>query len=324
MCRSEGLSPTFFNKALERNGDLESERHPMTRVEPQVEYVPSRVSTGRLYVVGTPIGNLGDITLRALDILKTADLVACEDTRRTQKLLNHYNIQTETVSYHEHNEMTRAPELILEMEQGSVIALVSDAGTPVLSDPGFRLVHLAIRHKIPVIPVPGPSALVAALTAAGLPMSEFIFAGFLPTRKSARCRALNDLAAFSKTIVFYEAPHRVLDALLDIQDVLGDRDMVVAREVTKIHEEFLRGSVTEIRKCLKETPPKGELTIILGPGSPPSEKASAGSSLLEEVESVKVKQGLDERSALKVIARARGMSRSEAYRQLQIEKSAKK
>jgi len=296
----------------------------MSKMKPQANNASSRLSPGRLFVVGTPIGNLSDITLRALDTLKTADLIACEDTRRTQKLLNHYKIQTATISYHEHNEMTRAPELILEMEQGGAIALVSDAGTPVLSDPGLRLVHLAVRHKIPVIPIPGPSALVAALAAAGLPMSEFIFAGFLPARKSARCRNLTELAASPKTIVFYEAPHRVLDALRDIHDILGDRETVVAREVTKIHEEFLRGSVAEIRKHLKETPPKGELTIILGPGSPPREKVPAGNSLLEEVESTKVNQGLDERSALKAVARVRGMSRSEAYRQLQFEKSMKK
>ncbi|MCL5671123.1 MAG: 16S rRNA (cytidine(1402)-2'-O)-methyltransferase [Acidobacteria bacterium] len=295
----------------------------MSKVQHEPDNSP-RLSAGKLFVVGTPIGNLEDITLRALDTLKTADLIACEDTRRTQKLLDHYKIRTPTTSYHEHNEMTRAPELILEMEEGSAVALVSDAGTPVLSDPGFRLVHLAIRHKIPVIPIPGPSALVAALTAAGLPMSEFIFTGFLPARKSARCRALTALAGFDKTMVFYEAPHRILDALRDIHDILGDRETVLAREVTKIHEEFLRGSLVQIRERLKREPPKGELTVILGPGTLPREKVAAGSSLLEEVESAKAKQGLDERTALKAVARARGMSRSEAYRQLQLEKSIKK
>ncbi len=214
-------------------------------------YADSRVSPGRLFVVGTPIGNLGDLTLRALDTLKSADVIACEDTRRTQKLLNHYKISTPTISYHEHNEMTRAPELVLEMEQGRAIALVSDAGMPVLSDPGFRLVHLAIRHKIQVIPVPGPSAMVAALTAAGLPMSEFIFAGFLPPKKLARRRSLTELAASGKMIVFYEAPHRILEALRDIHEIFDDRQMVVARELTKIHEEFLRGSVAEIRETVE-------------------------------------------------------------------------
>lgn len=284
----------------------------------------SRPPVGKLYVVGTPIGNLEDITLRALNTLKASDLIACEDTRRTQKLLNHYDIHTRTISYHEHNEMTRAPELVLEMEQGSVISLVSDAGTPVLSDPGFRLVHLAVRHKIPVIPVPGPSAMVAALTAAGLPMNEFMFAGFLPAKKSARRKALTSLATFEKTIVFYEAPHRIVESLRDIHEILGDRDAVIAREVTKIHEEFIRGSVSEIRSLIKKEPVKGELTVILAPGAAPAEKDGDGSSVQSDVERLKASEGLDERSALKVIARARGISRSEAYRQLQLEKSAEK
>lgn len=292
----------------------------MNKPKLSARYAPSQLSPGRLYVVGTPIGNLEDITLRALNTLKAADVIACEDTRRTQKLLNHFDIRTPTISYHEHNEMTRAPELVLEMEQGSAIALVSDAGTPVLSDPGFRLVHLAIRHKIPVVPVPGPSALVAALTAGGLPMEEFTFAGFLPAKRSARRKALTALVSFERTIVFYEAPHRIVDSLRDIHDILGEREAVVAREVTKIHEEFIRGSVTEIREHLKKEPVKGELTVILGPGAGRPGGVSGSVSVRGEVERLKVEEGLDERSALKVIARARGISRSEAYRQLQLEK----
>lgn len=294
----------------------------MNKPKPPARYSPSQLSAGRLYVVGTPIGNLEDITLRALNTIKLSDLIACEDTRRTQKLLNHYEIRTPTISYHEHNEMTRAPELVLEMEQGSVISLVSDAGTPVLSDPGFRLVHLAIRHKVPVIPVPGPSALVAALTAAGLPMNEFIFAGFLPPKRSARRKALSALSGFERTIVFYEAPHRIIESLRDIGDILGEREAAIAREVTKIHEEFLRGSVTEIRDHLKKEPVKGELTVILGPGAVQREIARGDTSIHEEVQRLKAEEGLDERSALKVIARARGISRSEAYRQLQLEKQS--
>ena len=287
-------------------------------------YPSLRRPAGKLYVVGTPIGNLDDITLRALNALKASDLVACEDTRRTLKLLNHYEIRTRTISYHEHNEMTRAPELVLRMEQGSVISLVSDAGTPVLSDPGFRLVHLAVRHKIPVVPVPGPSAMVAALTAAGLPMNEFIFTGFLPAKKSARRKALAALAAFEKTIVLYEAPHRIVETLRDVHEVVGDREIVIAREVTKLHEEFLRGSVAEVRDLLKKSPRKGELTVILGPGVAPKQGGGNGQSVQAEVERLRASEGLDERSALKVIARARGISRSEAYRQLQLEKSAEK
>ncbi len=295
----------------------------MNRSKLPARYSSSDLSAGRLYVVGTPIGNLEDITLRALRVLKEADLIACEDTRQTQKLLRHYGIRKELVSYHEHNEMTRAPELVLNMEQGSVISLVSDGGTAVPSDPGFRLVHLAIRHKIPVVPVPGPSALVAALAVAGLPMNEFIFAGFLPAKRSARCKALTALAAFEKTIVFYEAPHRITDSLRDVHEVLGERETVIAREVTKIHEEFLRGTISEIRDLLKKEPVKGELTVILGPGAAPGEIAAGGTSVQAEIERLKASEGLDERSALKVIARARGIPRSEAYRQLQLEKTIK-
>lgn len=292
----------------------------MNKPKLSARYSSPHLSPGRLYVVGTPIGNLEDITLRALNTLKSADLIACEDTRRTQKLLSRFDIRTPTISYHEHNEMTRAPELVLEMERGSAIALVSDAGMPVLSDPGFRLVHLAIRHKISVVPVPGPSALVAALTAGGLPMEEFIFTGFLPAKRSARRKDLTSLVAFERTIVFYEAPHRIVESLRDIHDILGDRDAVVAREVTKIHEEFIRGSVSEIREHLKKNPVKGELTVILGPGEARRGSPPGGTSVSAEVERLKAEDGLDERSALKVIARARGISRSEAYRQLQMEK----
>ncbi len=279
---------------------------------------------GKLFVVGTPIGNLEDITLRALSTLKSSDLIACEDTRRTQKLLNHYDIHTRTISYHEHNEMTRAPELVLRMEQGSVVSLVSDAGMPVLSDPGFRLVHLAVRHKIPVVPIPGPSAMVSALVSAGLPLTEFIFAGFLPAKRSARRKALTALSAFEKTVVFYEAPHRIIETLRDVHEILGEREAVIAREVTKVHEEFLRGSVSQIRNMVKKETVKGELTVILGPGPAPSEKGGDGNSLQAEIEKLRATEGLDERSALKVIARTRGISRSEAYRQLQLEKSFEK
>src|SRR5271165_4564868 len=189
---------------------------------------PANGEHGKLYVVGTPIGNLEDITLRAIRTLKKVDLIACEDTRRTQKLLNAYKIQTRTVSYHQHNEMTRAPELIIQMEEGSSIALVTDAGMPVVSDPGFRLVHLAVRHSIPVIPVPGASAFVAALAASGLPVDKFRFLGFLPAKRSARQKALDELKqGAQKTLVFYEAPHRVVEMLRDLRRALGDRPVVI-------------------------------------------------------------------------------------------------
>src|SRR6202051_3512420 len=202
---------------------------------------------GCLYLVATPIGNLEDITLRALRVLKEADLIACEDTRQTQKLLQHYAIHKEMISYHAHNELTRAPELVIQLEEGAQVALVSDAGTPVVSDPGHRLVVLCLRHHIPVVPIPGPSAFVAALAASGMPTEEFLFVGFLPSRAGARRKKLDALKSEPRALVLYEAPHRLAETLSDAVDILGSRHAVVAREVTKIHEEFLRGSLAELR-----------------------------------------------------------------------------
>jgi len=205
-----------------------------------------RITSG-LYLVGTPIGNLEDITLRALRVLKEADVIACEDTRQTQKLLNHYSIATRTTSYHEHNEMTRAPELVMELEQGARIALVTDAGMPGISDPGFRLISLAIRHHVPVVPIPGAAAFLAALVASGLPTDSFRFSGFLPARRGQRRQVLESIKDSPRTQVFYEAPHRITEAVEDIVEVLGaERHIVLAREVTKIHEEFLRGRATDV------------------------------------------------------------------------------
>src|SRR6202162_434762 len=195
-----------------------------------------------LYLVATPIGNLEDITLRALRVLKEVDLIACEDTRQTLKLLSHYGVQTRLVSYHEHNEMTKAAELVVDLEGGAKIALVTDAGMPAISDPEFRLIALAIRHHVPVIPIPGASAFLAALVASGLPTDTFRFSGFLPPKDGQRRQMLESIKASPRTQVFYEAPHRLLETLADVVEVLGEaRHVVVAREVTKIHEEFLRG-----------------------------------------------------------------------------------
>lgn len=275
---------------------------------------------GKLYLVATPIGNLEDLTLRALRVLREVDLIACEDTRRTQQLLNHYNIKTSTLSYHEHNEMTRAPELIIEMEEGEHVALVSDAGMPGVSDPGYRLVHLAIRHGIPVIPIPGASAFVAALAASGLPMDQFRFVGFLPARKLVRQKALQELRSAGQTLVFYEAPHRLAEMLDDVRAVFGDRPAVVAREVTKLHEEFVRGTVGEVLERLRKKPVKGEITVLVGHGEAPPGGAP-GRSLRPELQRLMAERGLDLRAALKTVARARGISKSEAYRQYQREKS---
>ena len=282
---------------------------------------PTNGSKGKLFVVGTPIGNLEDITLRAIRILKEVDLIACEDTRRTQQLLNHYQIHTPTLSYHEHNEMTRAPELVIKLAEGDNIALVSDAGMPVVSDPGFRLVHLAVRHAIPVIPVPGASAFVAALAASGLPMDKFRFLGFLPAKKSARRRTLEEHTTATKTLVFYEAPHRILEMLRDLRDILGDREVVLAREVTKVHEEFWRGTVSVLLERLKGKAIKGEITLLVGAAAEAGDGRHAESPIQTEIQTLMAERGLDERAALKAAAKARGISRSQAYRLLQGEKT---
>ncbi|HEX5886708.1 MAG TPA: 16S rRNA (cytidine(1402)-2'-O)-methyltransferase, partial [Pyrinomonadaceae bacterium] len=201
---------------------------------------------GTLYLVATPIGNLADITHRALQVLKDVDLIACEDTRHTRKLLQHYGINTKTISYHEHNEQQRAAELIEQLKQGKDIAVVSDAGTPSISDPGFRLVRAAIENEVAVVPVPGPSALISALIAAGLPTDEFFFAGFLPARSHARRARLGQLRSVPGTLIFYEAPHRLATTLTDALEILGERDAVVARELTKLHEEIRRGRLSEL------------------------------------------------------------------------------
>ncbi|MGO9271003.1 MAG: 16S rRNA (cytidine(1402)-2'-O)-methyltransferase [Terriglobia bacterium] len=298
---------------------------PIAKPETQEAPAPSNAPPGKLYLVATPIGNLEDITLRAIRTLKEVDLIACEDTRRTQKLLNHYEIRTRTISYHEHNEMTRAPELIIDLEQGAHVALVSDAGMPVISDPGHRLVKLAIRHNIAVVPVPGASAFLAALAAAGLPVDKFRFLGFLPAKRAARQKALDELKGAQKTLVFYEAPHRVVEMLRDLRRALGDRPVVIAREVTKVYEEFLRGSVSELLAAMKVRPPKGEITVLVGPDTNSHAEPAAGErSIRAELADVMAAQGLDEKAALKAVARARGVARSEVYRLWQAEKSLRR
>jgi 16S rRNA (cytidine1402-2'-O)-methyltransferase len=271
-----------------------------------------------LFLVGTPIGNLEDITLRALRILKEVDQIACEDTRHSQKLLTHYGIHKPLVSYHEHNEMTRAPELVVALEQGAKIALVSDAGMPLVSDPGHRLVALCVRHRIPVVPVPGPSALLAALGASGLPTEEFLFAGFLPARSGERRRALERLLVEDRTIVLYEAPHRIAEAVDDAREVLGDRQACLAREVTKLHEEFRRGRLSEIAASLEERPPRGEITLLIGPAEPAesSKRSDESQSLADRVEELTRQAKLDRKDALKLAAKERGLTRRAAYDQL--------
>ena len=276
-----------------------------------------------LYLVATPIGNLEDITLRAVRVLKEVDVIACEDTRQTQKLLNHYGITTRTISYHEHNEMTRAAELVKDMQEGASVALVSDAGMPGISDPGFRLVSLAIRHHVPVVPIPGSSAFLAALVASGLPTDSFRFSGFLPAKRAERREVLETIKASPRTQVFYEAPHRVVAAVSDVVEVLGkDRHVVVAREVTKLHEEFLRGRGGEVLETLKaRNGVKGEITLLIGKAEEAGRAgADATSALLpvqQRLQQIMADEKLDEKAALKRVARERGISKSEAYRELQ-------
>ena len=276
--------------------------------------------TGCLYLVATPIGNLEDITLRALRVLKEADLIACEDTRQTQKLLQHYVIHKEMVSYHAHNELTRAPELVIQLEEGAQVALVSDAGTPVVSDPGHRLVVLCLRHHIPVVPIPGPSAFVAALAASGLPTEEFLFVGFLPSRAGARRKKLDALKSEPRALVFYEAPHRLLETLSDAAEILGNRPAVVAREVTKIHEEFLRGSLAELRDAARKRAPRGEITLLIGPAEEGEPQVVPAMSLKQRVGQLEAEAGLDRKAALKQAARERGLGKREAYKQLLLER----
>jgi 16S rRNA (cytidine1402-2'-O)-methyltransferase len=273
----------------------------------------------KLYLVATPIGNLEDITLRALRVLKEVDLIACEDTRQTQKLLNHYGIAKQTVSYHEHNEMTRAAELIVDVERGASIALVSDAGMPGISDPGFRLVTLAIRHHVPVVPIPGASAFLAALVASGLPTDSFRFSGFLPAKRGKRRELLDSILTSPRTQVFYEAPHRLLEALADIVEIMGpSRPVVIAREVSKIHEEFLRGRAGELLEKLKERGEiKGEVTLLIGKADDTVETAAVRVGVQTRLKQIMSEEQVDEKAALKRVAKELGISKSEAYRELQ-------
>ena len=274
-----------------------------------------------LYLVATPIGNLEDITVRAIRVLKQVDLIACEDTRQTQKLLNHYGIEKPTLSYHEHNEASRAAELIEKLAAGARIAVVSDAGTPGINDPGFRLVSLAIERDIPVIPIPGPAAFVSALVASGLPVESFSFRGFLPPKTGARRRELEKIRRSQQTEIFYEAPHRIRETLEDIVSVLGpERRVVIARELTKIHEEFLRGPVADLLAQVQTRGElKGEVVLLIGPASG-EESDFTNVSVRDRVEQIMRDEKLDEKSALKRVAKERGISKSEAYREFQRER----
>lgn len=304
--------------------------------------MPDTLAPG-LYLVATPIGNLGDITFRALDVLKQVDRIACEDTRQTQKLLNHYGINTPTVSYHEHNERQRAAELLDSLKNDARIAVVSDAGMPGISDPGSVLVRQAIAARIPVVPIPGANAALSALVASGLPTDEFHFIGFLPEKAGARRTRLEALAAqprdLAQTLILYEAPHRIAGALADLESVFGPALLVVAaRELTKLHEEFLRGTVAEVREQLAERDRiRGEFVLLIEAPARTNSSASGLSHLeasdaslnvretiSDRVARLKSESGLDEKEALKRLARESGVSKSELYRELQRERAKRK
>jgi 16S rRNA (cytidine1402-2'-O)-methyltransferase len=280
---------------------------------------PDNAQRGTLYLVGTPIGNLDDITLRALQTLKDADLIACEDTRQTAKLLNHYQIKKPTVSYHEHNEMTRAAELIVHLERGDNVAVVSDAGMPGVSDPGYRLVALAVRHHIRVVPIPGASAFLSALVASGLPTDSFRFGGFLPPKAGARRTVLEAIRDSSRTQIFYEAPHRIVECVRNIVEMLGpERHLVIAREVTKLHEEFLRGRAEEVLEELESRGEiKGEITLLIDKVTELPQIAGSSITVAQRVKQLMSQEKLEEKMALKQAAKEFGLSKSEAYRELQ-------
>jgi 16S rRNA (cytidine1402-2'-O)-methyltransferase len=277
-----------------------------------VERDTKRVS-GTLYIVATPIGNLEDITLRALRILREVDRIACEDTRQTRKLLDRHGISKPLVSYHEHNEQARAEELLRELEAGSNIALVSDAGTPLIADPGYRLVAQARAQGVTVSPIPGASALVSALSASGLATDSFFFGGFLPAKKTQRRKTLEAMKSYSATLVFYEAPHRIVEALEDIAEVLGPHRVTIGRELTKIHEEFIAGEAAELLEALEKRPPlKGEITLMISKGDAPPADATPIEAAFDKL----LEAGVPRMEAMKTVARERGLSKREVYQKL--------
>jgi 16S rRNA (cytidine1402-2'-O)-methyltransferase len=284
-----------------------------------------RAMAGTLYIVSTPIGNLEDLTQRALRVLREVDLIACEDTRHTRKLLNHFGIDAKTISHHEHNERERANELCAMMVDGKNVAIVSDAGTPLISDPGYHIVNVAIEKGFRVVPIPGPTAFVAALSASGLPSDQFVFAGFLPARSGARKAKLDALRSIDATLVFYEAPHRIAPALRDAAETLGNRDAVVARELTKLHEEFIRGTLDELAGLFSQPDKtRGEMVLMIA-GAQSSQNIDRSSTTPPEALIKRLnelgREGLDGKAALKQAARELGLKRDEAYRLMLAQKN---
>lgn len=273
-----------------------------------------------LFIVATPIGNLSDMTFRAVETLKSVDLIACEDTRHSRKLLDHYGIDKPLVSLHEHNEAARSAELAGRMAEGLSIALISDAGTPIVSDPGFRLVREAVSRGIRVTPIPGPSASVAALSASGLPSNEFCFAGFLPRKEGERRRRLEQLSRMESTIILYEAPHRILATLGEIAAVMGDPEICIARELTKLHEEFLRGRAGEVAARLRSRGEiRGEFTLLIAPRQESDEELE-----VEEEVMALIGTGMKKIDAIKAVARNRGLGKRDVYEAMESYERKKK
>ncbi|MBI5562377.1 MAG: 16S rRNA (cytidine(1402)-2'-O)-methyltransferase [Deltaproteobacteria bacterium] len=268
------------------------------------------MTTGTLYVVATPIGNLEDITLRALRVLKEVSLIAAEDTRRTRKLLTHYGISTPLTSCFEHNERTKAGSLMERLKQGASIALVTDAGTPGISDPGYRVIAMAVENAVPVVAVPGPSAIVSALSVSGLPIDRFTYLGFAPSGATDRRRLFLGIKGREETFVFYESAKRIVDALSDIAEILADSDVVICREMTKVYEEVIRGKAAEINARIGGAEPKGEMTVILrthAPAKTPSDPATELEGLL--------KAGFSFKDAVATVACELGLPRKEVYKE---------
>ena len=280
---------------------------------------------GIVYLVATPIGNLQDISLRALETLKTVDLIACEDTRHTRKLLTHFGISNKTVSYHEHNETARAEEFARLLLGGKSIAVVSDAGTPAVCDPSFRIVEKAHEIGARVVPIPGAVAFVNAVIVSGLPTDAIFFGGFLPSKKGERRTRLEEIKNVPATLVFYETPHRIAKALIDCAEILGNRRAAVARELTKMHEEIVRGTVRELAEKYAENPTKGEIVLIINRQEIGDDKSKTANqqSIGDRVAELE-NENFDRKTALKKAAKEFGLSKSEAYRILQSEKNNEK
>jgi 16S rRNA (cytidine1402-2'-O)-methyltransferase len=268
---------------------------------------------GTLYIVATPIGNLEDITLRAIRVLKEADVIAAEDTRHTQKLLSRYDIHTPLTSYHDHNKEEKGPVLVARLLEGRDVALVSDAGTPGISDPGYFLISLAVDQKVRVVPIPGATAAIAALSVSGLPTDSFVFEGFLPSRQTARRRRLEALKAEKRTLVFYEAPHRIINTLEDMAGILGERKAVVTRELTKVHEETIRGSLAEILEKLNKTSSRGEFTITVHGAAEGTAKQDVDTA--EYLRNLMLHRGLTKKEAVAAAAEELGLPKKDVYRE---------